>query len=526
MKILLINPSCLAEAGRDLYSAQLLGPLFTFQPNTRMALGVPLALPTLAANTPVEHHVKIVDEEIEEINFDEYADIVGITAMTFKATRAYEIAKEFRARGVKVVMGGIHASMCPDEVSRHVDCVVIGEAEKLWPKLLIDVAEGKLKGRYKATEFPDLKESGVPRYDLVKNRQYLYSYLQTTRGCPFNCSFCTVTKFNGRAIRKKKPEQVINEVDALLKLKPNREFNVFSKAAGKVRRFAGTIAFIDDNFAIDRDHALSVCRAFQRYQEEHDIAIAWYTQVNFTVGFDEELLTEMANSNCQHLFIGFESLDQATLKLMRKKMNTPEKYAESIRNIHEHGIRVVYSTIIGDDNTSIKSVNQLIEFIRENNVFHVLLNILTPYPGTELFDNMKTENRILTLDPHLYNVRNVVFKPKGMSQPQLQALYAKACGRLFRFKSVYMRGKPMIGLSKQLNLQFFDRIAAWIGLSYTALSLTWKGRLRLSTTIRILMLAPFLILKNGNIFSIELLSASADYDDFACSETDRLLILQ
>ena len=147
MKLLFVNPSCRHDSGRDLYSAHITGPLFTMQPNTRMTLGIPLALPTLAACTPAGFDLKIRDDEIEDIDFDQPVDIVAITAMTFKAKRAYEIAREFRARGARVIMGGIHASMCPDEVSEHVDCVVVGEADIIWPGILADAVAGQLKKR-------------------------------------------------------------------------------------------------------------------------------------------------------------------------------------------------------------------------------------------------------------------------------------------------------------------------------------------------------------------------------------------
>lgn len=522
MKILLVNPSCLAGAGRDLYSGLLLGPLFTSQPNTRMSLGIPLSLPTLAAHTPSEHSVRIIDEEIETIDFDEPADIVGITAMTFKATRAYEIAREFRKRGAKVIIGGIHASMCPDEASQHVDCVVVGEADELWPIVLADAAAGELKPRYKADQFPDLKKCRAPLYELVKTRRYLYLYLQTTRGCPFDCNFCTVTKYNGRVVRKKTPQQVVEELDALIKLNPQRQFNVIRKGEGRTKRFVANVAFIDDNFAIDRGHALAICEALKQYQEDREVVIFWYTQVNFSVGFDGQLLSAMADANCLHLFIGFESLDPETIKSMKKRMNFPQEYQEAIRNIHEHGMRVVYSTIIGDDNTSQKSVYHLEEFVHRNKTMHVLLNVLTPYPGTELYEQMKRENRILTSDPQLYNVRNVVFQPKGMTPWQLQQLYALACKRLFRFEAVFQRGKPMLEVANQLRLPFVDRIAAWFGLSYSSVSIALQKRLRPSLAIRILLSAPLYMIFYGTIFAIELLITSVDYDDFACSEIKRL----
>lgn len=522
MKIILVNPSCLSESGRDLYSAHLAGPLFTIQPDKLMTLGVPLALPTLAAHTPADHSVKIVDEEIEEIDFDEPADLVGLTAMTFKAERAYEIANEFRKRGVPVVMGGIHASMCPEEVLGHVDSVVIGEAEDLWPRVLADSAAGQLKRQYRAESFADLRVARIPRYDLVKNSHYLYAYLQTTRGCPFDCNFCSVTKMSGHAVRKKSPEQVIAEVDALLKEVPQRQFNIIDKVTGKRKRFVGTIAFIDDNFAIDRRHALAISSALQSYQEERGIMFVWYTQVNYMVGFDDELLMAMENAGCQHLFIGFENLDPMTLRSMKKKMNKPEQYEDAIRNVHRHHMRVIFSTIIGDDNTSWQSAENLRLFIDKNHVLHVLLNVLTPYPGTSIFEEIEREGRLLTRQSQKYNIRNVVFMPKGVSDTVLREIYQSLCNTLFRYDAVYHRGKSLVGLTDRLYLTSIGRMAVFLGVSYTCLYLALRHRLRWPIALRMLFALPKLILCHGSLFALELLVASADYDDFLYSEIMRI----
>jgi len=522
MKILLINPCCLEEAGRDLYSAHLIGPLFNLQPNTRMTLGMPLALPTLAAHTPERHQVIIVDEEIEAIDFDQPVDLVGVTAMTFKASRAYEIAREFRRRGVPVVMGGIHASMCPEEAGEHVDSVVIGEAEELWPQLLADAEAGRLQRTYRADGYPDLSTARTPRYDLVKNRQYLYAYLQTTRGCPYNCNFCTVTQTSGRRIRKKSPEQVVAEVDALLAQQPARSYRMRDRVSGARVRFVGMIAFIDDNFAIDREHALAVCAALQSYQQERGIIFFWYTQVNASVGLDEQLLTAMAQANCQHLFIGFENLDPAVLRGMNKGVNTPERYAEIIRNIHRHHLRVVFSTIIGVDGGGRDNGHHLQRFVTEQGVFHVLLNILTPYPGTILAAEMERAGRILTRDPQYYNIRNVVFRPEGCSTDDLLRDYRELCGELFSYREVFRRGQHLYAARERLVLPWPERIGFLLGLAGSALLFGLRRRLRWATVLRLLQAAPSHVLLRGSLPAIERLVSSADYDDFARSETARL----
>lgn len=521
MKILLINPSCLVDAGRDLYSAHILGPLFTLQPFRRMTLGVPLALPTLAALTPSHHDVQIVDEEIEAINFDAPVDLVGLTAMTFKATRAYQIAAEFRRRGVKVVMGGIHASMATDEVAQHVDSVVVGEAENLWAPLLADLEAGALKQLYRADAFPPMCQSPVPRYDLVRCRSYLYSYLQTTRGCPFECEFCTVTKMSGRTLRRKTVDQVVAEVDMVLAQSPTRPFKMRDCLTGRTRRFVGMIAFIDDNFAIDRAHAMAVCQALLRYQEEHNVLFFWYTQVNFDVGFDAELVSLMAKSGCRHLFIGFESLDPDVLQGMNKGMNDPAKYGEAIHNIEQSGMRVVYSTIF-DDHSNEASVKQMVRFVEEQQVFHVLVNILTPYPGTVLREVMEKDGRILTEDPQQYNIRNVVYRPEGIATVDLEAIYMTLCRQLYRFDRVYARGQNLVAVSDRFVLPLLERLMVWFGVSLTGVLLALQRRLRARSAWRLARTVTKDWLRDGSLAALERQLASCDYEDFLVSEMVRM----
>ena len=521
MKIFLINPSCLSDSGRDLYSAHLLGPLFKLQPFRRMTLGLPLALPTLAALTPEYHKVRIIDEEIENIDFDAPVDLVGITAMTFKATRAYQIAAEFRKRGVRVVMGGIHATMASEEVSAHVDTVVMGEAENIWPKVLADAEAGNLRPLYRDAKFPDISQSPPPRYDLVNCRSYLYAYLQTTRGCPHDCEFCTVTQMAGRKLRRKTVDQIIAEVDIVLAQTPIRPFKLWDKSSGKSRRFVGAIAFIDDNFAIDRKHALEVTKALESYQKEKDILLVWYTQVNVDVGFDAELLKAMADSGCRHLFIGFESLEPDILEDMNKGMNKPEMYEEAIRNIERVGMRVVYSTIF-DDRSNLESLNHLVRFVENQHVFHVLLNILTPYPGTRLRKKMEKEGRILTTDPQQYNIRNVVYRPRGMTTIDLEANYMRLCRKIYNFEKVHARGRVPLALGDRLSFPIPERVTIFCGTLLSGAILTARRRMRFRSFWRLAKSAWKDIMGDGTLTGFELLLASCDYEDFLLSEMKRM----
>ncbi len=293
MKILLINPGQLEDAGDDQFAGRMDSIFFRVKPFSQTYFGIPLAIPTLAGLTPSKHEVKIIDEMVAPIDFDEPCDLVGLTAMTCKSTRAYRIAAEFRKRNVKTVMGGIHASMCPDEAALHVDCVVVGEADTLWPMLLEDAQRGALKARYTADAFPELTTLPPPRHDLTPHTRYFSFFLQTTRGCPRSCKFCTVTQINGKALRKKTPKQVIKEVKAAIGI-PNRlrPTIVDRERNNRKRKTAsGTIFFVDDNFAIDRAHALAMCRALCDFQDENQVHINWFTQCDINTGFDDELLS-------------------------------------------------------------------------------------------------------------------------------------------------------------------------------------------------------------------------------------------
>jgi radical SAM superfamily enzyme YgiQ (UPF0313 family) len=502
MKILLINPGSPPTAGRDLYSGDILASFALGRTDKKMFFGIPLAIPTLAAVTSRRHTVKIVDEEIESINFDEECDLVGITAMTYKATRAYEIAKEFKKRGISTIMGGIHASMRPDEASQHVDCVVIGEAEKLWPKIIEDFEHNRLQLRYTAERFPDISKIPPPRHDLTCYDRYFYFFLQTTRGCSYNCKFCTVTKFNGRTVRVKQPEQVIAEIKEVTKLSQRRVKTFIDREdGGKRKKFktSSRIFFADDNFAINRNHAMALCRALQKFQDETGALLSWFTQVNYRVGLDDELLKAMKAAGCRQLFMGFESLNKKNLKDMHKNMNSPGHYAAAIENTQRHGIKVVFSTIIGNKYDTAKIGDEIVEFIEKNNVFYVLPNILTPYPGTALENEMAKDGRIIIADPSCYNVRNVVFKPRKMTPYQLQKVFADLCIRLFSFKNMIKRGKKILKYPQRYVLPLEQRLIFSFSLYFVTLLLLLKHKITINVSIKLFLTIPWLILWNGTV---------------------------
>ncbi|MBN1610000.1 MAG: B12-binding domain-containing radical SAM protein [Polyangiaceae bacterium] len=524
MKIHLINPGQLPDAGEDQFAGRIDSAFFRARPFSRTYFGIPLALPTLAAVTPPEHTVRITDEMVEDIDFDEPCDLVGLSAMTCKATRAYQIARKFRERGVPVVMGGIHASMCPDEAARHVDCVVVGEADELWPRILADLARGTLRSRYAADTFPDISVIPPPRHELTPHSRYYAFFLQTTRGCPRSCRFCTVTAINGRELRRKRPDQVVDEVRALLRLpNPLRPVIVDRAEGNRRRRLAtGAVFFVDDNFAIDRDHALDVCRALKALQDQNDLHLPWFTQTDSRTGFDDELLDAMKSAGCMNLFVGFESLLPRTLRAMAKNVNAPERYAECIANIERHGIEVTASVIVGTDAETATSGAEMVRFALENRIFYFFPNILTPYPGTALMQEMDAEGRILLREPELYNIRNVVFAPKRMSPLELQSSFVRLCGELLSLDRLVRTAETKLEREPRYRLTWRWRLIIGFAFSLTFVALTLTGRITFGDLLKLLYRAPRMILVNGSPSALGFIVNSVGFGTFARSEIARL----
>ena len=372
-----------------------------------------LSLTMIAGLTPDEHDVQITDENVDEIDFEEEVDLVGITGMTIHAPRAYEIAKRFRKRGVPVVMGGIHASNLPQEASHHVDSVVIGEAETLWGKVLEDTRKGALKPFYKAKNLCSLKGIPQPRQDLLKKKAYMTTNcVQTTRGCPFDCSFCSVTQFFGQRYRFRPVEDVVEEV---------------KKYSG------GFVAFVDDNIAGNFGHAKKLFNALK------PLNIKWGSQASLTMARDEELLALAAESGCIAMFVGIESLSQTNLSMLNKSINKVTEYSEAIKKFHDHGIMINGSFMFGLEHDDESVFEKTARFIEDNKIELVTYNILTPLPGTRFYQQMEKESRITDRDWTKYNSGNVVFKPKLMSAETLQNGYHWAAKRTYSYRSILKR---------------------------------------------------------------------------------------
>jgi radical SAM superfamily enzyme YgiQ (UPF0313 family) len=362
--------------------------------------GISPGLLVLAALTPSSHTIKIVDDNIEEIDFLENFDLVAISAMTQQATRAYQIADKFRDRKIKVAIGGIHATVLPDEAKLHSDAVVIGEAEYIWHHLLDDCIANNLQPFYKAIKQVNLEDSPIPRYDLVNSKNYQLFWIQTTRGCPHDCEFCAATKIFGSKYRHKSIQQVVSEINSII------------KQLGKVN-----FAFSDDNLFVNNKYSKELLEALI------PLKIRYHAQSDISIAEKNELLSLLSKSGCAFLLIGLESASSDSLMNIDKnrwKYRQFEKYTQSINKIQSYGIGVQGALIIGHDADDSSIFKKTIDFVIENKLFEAQITISTPLPGTRLRERLIKENRLLPNQWDNYTFGNVNYIPKNMSIEQLE----------------------------------------------------------------------------------------------------------
>lgn len=359
-----------------------------------------LGLLTIASLIPDSYEVSFIDEDQgEEIPFNKDFDIVVLTGMTQQIFRAYEISAKFKENGAYIVFGGIHASVMPEEVSIHADTVFIGEGEKMWLRFLTDFEKGIPKKRYSSDEFIDLSTSPVPRYEILNRNLYKAYSIQTTRGCPRTCNYCTLPILFGSSYRHKTVQQVINEVKAIQKIDPN-----------------AFIFFADDNMFIKREHSKELIREIQK------LGIVWGTQTDISVAEDEELLNLLYKSGCHWLFIGFENVSKNGLDFLddnRWKSKQLINYERAIEKIHNNGINIWGSFMFGGDNDTPSVFEETLDFTIQNGIYSGSFTILTPLPGTQLFKQMEDSKRIIDYDWSRYTFWDVVFKPKNMTAEEL-----------------------------------------------------------------------------------------------------------
>lgn len=424
-----------------------------------------LNLPYVAAVTPPDIEVKIVDEAFEKVDFEERVDLVGLTAQTPAAPRAYQIAREFKKRGIPVVMGGVHASMLPEEALQHVDTVVIGEAEETWPNLIEDFRKGQLKRIYQANRFVDSSAFPLPRRDLLNPKFYFpLKLLETTRGCPHRCDFCGVSKFFGYRYRNRPLSEIDRELSTLFKKGPVMNpilkkvlslFNVDLPYFLKRR----LLYIIDSNVAGDRRFALELASLLKNYD------LLWYGHAPVSIAFDQKLLEGFSESGCLAINLGFESFSLKNLKAMGKGFNQPSHYADAVKRIHDHGIGIMGTFMVGLDDDDPGVFQRIIDFCVESKLDWALTFIMAPYPGTESFQRLEGEGRIFCRDWEKYDSLNVVYHPLLMSVEDLETGMRKVWKEVFSLSSIYKRilKRPWIHplFYLVMNLQFHQLTKKW-----------------------------------------------------------------
>lgn len=378
-----------------------------FDPSPTKASGIHFYNSTiayLAALTPPEIEVELVDLDLEEIDYDDKVDLVGITLWTRLANSAYETADEFRKRGVPVVLGGNHPSLMLEEAKKHADAVVVGEGELVWPTLLKEFKDKKHfnnGGVAKAKEKHNLKNLPVPRYELFKHyEQYIPLFaLFASRGCPFRCHFCSDSKFNGGIQRRRPVGEVIEWANSYRK-------NYLSNSHHP-RPDLLSICFTDTNLWVNPNYARELFKALI------PLKITWTSQGSITAVKHPDIIKLAAESGCREMAVGFETIDPNTLKQdINKIQNKIEEYEHFISLMKQKGISIRGTFMFGNDHDELDAFENTLEFIEKNCIEIPLVMIATPFPGTQFYERLEEEKRIFERDWSYYNCLNLVFTPK------------------------------------------------------------------------------------------------------------------
>ena len=391
------------------------GPLYKhktgiFRKSLRVA---PLTLTTLAALIPPELEVdlRLIDEGVDDIPPDLEADLVGMTVITGSSPRCYELSREFRARGIKVVLGGPHVTLVPEEAALHADSIVTGYAEETWPQLLRDFSRGEMQARYRMSPTFSLETSGnhpFPKRELLPKSMYrTQNTFEATRGCIHACEFCVVPAAWGRKPFHKPVANVVEDIR---------------------RTGARKLVFYDLNLIADTQYAKDLFTALI------PLKINWFGLSTTFINRDPELLDLTAKSGCMGLLVGFESVNRASLASVRKGFNKPDDYPAFIRELHGRGIALMGTFVFGSDGDTPQSFAEVVDFVQEHKIDLPRYSVMTPFPGTPLHDRLASAGRILTRDWSLYDGQHVVFKPNHMSAGQLQD------GHEWAWKKTYSMG--------------------------------------------------------------------------------------
>lgn len=394
----------------------------------------PLTLTTLAALVPEELGIELTlqDEGVQPLDLDFEADLVAISCITGTAQRGYAIADQLRARGIKVVIGGVHATLLPDEAAEHADAIVTGYAEQSWPQLLRDFAAGRMQKRYHLPTSRHLV--GIPhaRRDLLNRKKYsTVNSIEATRGCPHKCDFCVVPTAWANTYAHRPVEEVIAELQT----------------------FQGRVALF-----IDLSPVEDVVYAKALYRAMIPLGLRWVGLATTRIAEDPELLKLAEQSGCKGLLIGFESVTQATLNQTQKHFHSADKYAEIVRKLHDHGIGIQGCFVFGFDNDDESVFERTVEFVDRAKIDLPRYAVMTPFPGTGTFRRLEAQGRLLHKNWQLYDVEHVVFEPKQMTAERLQEGLEWSWRQSYGWKSLFKRvsGAPwsIMPLWVSLNLGY------------------------------------------------------------------------
>ena len=392
--------------------------------------GPNLGLITIAALFPEDWEVDYIDENYKDIDYNKKYDIVCISVMTQQVVNAYHIIDRFKKMNILTLIGGIHATVLPDEAAQHADVVIVGEGENILPQFIIDYENGNVKKIYRddSEKKFHFKEHVVPRYDLLKEYNYPIITLQTTRGCPHDCSFCCASKVFGSGYRRKNNSVILLELEIIKKMFPD-----------------AMVLFADDNFLVHRKE----CKALLK--EIIKLNLRWLAQTDVSIVQDDELLELMVLSGCQWVVIGFESIHLSSLYQLDNKnwkLKQLPGYEKAIEKIQSFGIGVYGTFIVGLDEDDMHIFDETENFIKQNKLYGVNITVPTPLPGTRLRDKMCDENRILVNDWSYYTFWDVTIRPKKMSVRELEEGLLDIYASIFDDSQVYQRLSHMKQLAK------------------------------------------------------------------------------
>ena len=396
----------------------------------------PLTLTTLASLIPTDfpHSIKLYDEGIEDVPLDLNADIIGITIITGTATRAYELADFYRSRNIKVVLGGPHVTLVPNEAQEHADAIAVGYAEDTWPQLLRDIAKGELKPRYIQAQDLDLSSRPFPRRDLLPGKRFLTNNtFEATRGCIHLCDFCVVPTAWGRHPIQKPVEDVLADIR---------------------QHGARKLIFVDLNIIANRRYALKL------FTSLIPLDLQWYGLATVLLADDDELLELAQQSGCKGILMGLESLSPETLKDTRKGFNSPDRFLYVVDRLHKYGIALQGCFVFGMDGDRPDVFMKTAEFAVKAGIDLPRFAIATPFPNTPFFKRLDSEGRILTRNWELYDAQHVVFQPRNMSIDELEQGVEAAWKYAYRYRSIWQRIRHSpapwsTGIATNLGYRFY-----------------------------------------------------------------------